>query len=75
MNKAIEYSLFSIITPTENTGSVGRKAKGSTKQNSKVYSSIVLEGDKLEEAIQKANELDEFEYILDALKPSSRMPV
>ncbi len=70
MRKAIEDSLFSLIAPTENPGPIKRKEKRSAIENSKVYSSVVLEGDKLNEAIQKANEHDEFEYIIEALKPA-----
>ena len=70
MRKAIECSLLSIIASKENTNTIRRKEKGSARQNSKTYSAVVLEGNKLDEAIQKANTHDEFDYIIDALKPA-----
>lgn len=70
MRKAIENSLFSLIAPRESSGTVKTGLKEGICSNSKVYSSVVLEGNKLEEAIHKANVHGEFEYIIDALRPA-----
>lgn len=70
MHKTNVDNLLSIIAAKEVQDSGRKKPNGNIKQNTKTYSSVVLEGDKLAEAIKKANEFDEFKYILDALKPT-----
>lgn len=70
MRKAIEDSLFSLIAPPKNPKTNKARLRKGICSNSKVYSSVVLEGNKLEEAIHKANAHDEFEYIIDALRPA-----
>lgn len=70
MRKAIEDNLSSLIAPRKNLGTVEVRSEEGLCSYSKVYSSVVLEGNKLEEAIHKANVHGEFEYIIDALRPA-----
>lgn len=67
MKKTIEDSLFALIGPKEDLKAINKNRKADAK-----YSAVVLEGNKLDEAIQKANEHDEFDFIIEALKPANR---